>query len=539
MGIRCCNWLILTAIFVIAMGPLVSHHVYDDDGSAPNVDESWHLKENRFVQSSVCRSCFHSVATNESRCGQEIYRVFSQSKSSLAYAAAFVAKNNPACSMCDPQSCSIDEKRYWMFDKAAPAIVETNVISMQSIPHRLPSEAVVNISAWVSVDPPRRTYPLRQYWFDYNPSIVPLPPAYFPLFSDTASYLVSFRVSNQHYCMRPIDRKLLNGEIGLSGEETGRHPPETRDYLGLAVMNDNFTILAEAVVDLKAAGFQQAEDFRLFRLGDYVYVSSYDLVAPIFLSNTEKHDHIELKAIFTSKGFDSAYIGRNIACAPCERTRACGKNINYFASAGKTFAEIWPSPPHLVRGIDLTVPCDRVQKPLTHVDESPPHNMSFATTEELDFPMLSVHEKVLTRGRGGSCCIEMHHPASPQTLLVGVSHSKTPSQGRTVQNVTSNHYLSHFYAFEKEPPFRLIARSGYFCFGFPTLGISPVVKLTRFRSLRIGRSFSNCPRIHFVSGITTKRVESTDHVVLTMGINDCFSSLVTITFSEVSRLLFG
>lgn len=49
-------------------------------------------------------------------------------------------------------------------------------------------------------------------------------------------------------------------------------------------------------------------------------------------------------------------------------------------------------------------------------------------------------------------------------LMLGVSHTKTPFRRKKLENITEgNHYLSRFYAFENEAPYRVVALSGYFC----------------------------------------------------------------------------
>jgi hypothetical protein len=192
---------------------------------------------------------------------------------------------------------------------------------------------------------------------------------------------------------------------------------------------------------------------------------------------------------------------------------------------------------------------------------------SFATVEELYFPTLRVEESIFTRGRGGACCIRVNRkllqqqhnatitnkrPHHETPLLIGVQHVKTPSQrnrklaslgNKSSAVIMANHYLSQFYAFEAEPPFRLVALSGLFCLGFPQPNdpdyhAVPALSVTTWRKLILGRNTPwECPRIHFVSGITYK-VNDPTTVVLTYGINDCVARIVEVSIEDILSLLF-
>ena len=380
-------------------------------------------------------------------------------------------------------------------------------------------------------------------------------------------YLASFRVSNQHYCFHPADRQRMAG-----GTPTQKSKQVGRDYLGLAVLDGNWRVRMDTVVDLKAAGFAGAQDFRLFVLNQQVYITSNDLIAPIWLTTTTttgtkhsasvpdavKDNYLIAPTVFddsisTSNSKLQVWVRKQPSCAPCSRTRGfCGKNFNYFAdpSNGKVMVEIWPTGPHTVRRIDLNKSCERGLESITIVDDtSAPITPLLATVEELDFPTLSRRESILTRGRGSACCVPMHrrnNSGRRELLLVGLQHSKTPSQNnrRLPGNLTANHYLSSWYAFEPTPPFRVVAQSAWFCLGFPDEDDDsvPLLRATSWRKLELGGSGStserpyNCPRIHFVSGVTLAP-DDPSTVIVAYGINDCFSRFVRVKLPEAS--LFG
>ena len=235
----------------------------------------------------------------------------------------------------------------------------------------------------------------------------------------------------------------------------------------------------------------------------------------------------------------------------------CGKNFNYFDDGaprehpGVKMVEIWPSPPHLVRSVDVRQPCQRalpVQEQIMEETPRAPPEPTFYTVEQALFPEVGVN--MLTRGRGGSCCLPLEYTDSQgytSRLWMGVEHSKTPSQRHGIKRLPAqlqpNHYISRLYAFERTSPYRLVARSGYFCLGFPTEdecndNHPPLVRATAWRKLALGANATfDCPRIHFISGMVLD-VENPSHVLVAYGVNDCLSRIVRVRLSELQRLLF-
>ena len=550
--------------------------VSSDDGSSEKKDGSVHLHLNEwgvlqshpsekkdnslttsggFVQDALCRGCRHALASSKLRCGATLpgYPKDEASYLALQLAAAQIAAAYPYnCLVCDPKSCSSADKQFWRYDRVFPrAFVSgerAQPLILSSLPkkHRIPA-TTRNVTTYFhsSAD---HVYPSHEYLFAYNPSIVILPQALQLTIKSTLSfskqepvYLASFRVSNQNYCFHPADQKVMNGLADLNGNPTGRHKLPAKNWLGLALMNSQLQILVDTVLDLQQAKFSEVEDFRLFVLEDQVYIASYDILAPFYFEPGE--DRVEIPTVFEkdSSSFGTVYVRSFVSCAPCERARGyCGKNFNYFTlqsmPAGTALTEIWPSPPHMVRSIDLKSPCNRGLQAEQFLDQDKrPPKTSFATVESIYFPHLSTRHSLLTRGRGGACCIKMERRNS--TFLVGIRHSKTPSQGnRLPKNLTDNHYLSQLYAFEPVPPFRIVAQSGYFCLGFGSDNEHPMVRLTNWRKLQLGTEF-NCPRIHFVSGLTLS-VDDPSLALVAWGVNDCYSRIEHVRVSDLEKLLF-
>lgn len=499
---------------------------------------SWYDTQYPAATDSLCGGCRHAIADEEkNRCGFWILDFQAKFQLNPIQAAEKVAQQFPnTCGICQPQSCSVKSKIYWRYDRVGPRIDHAQTLQLTSIPsiHRLTPQAVSNVTDYFSV--PEHVYPQVEYLFEYNPSLVRLPMSQRPiLVEESPVYLASFRVSNQHYCFAPSDRKLLMG---------GQKAP-MKDWLGLALLRQDLTVIQDVVVDLKKAHFASAQDFRLFVLHDQLYISSYDILAPLWLipplgaTNT-----MILPIVF---GDLEIAVRDFVSCAPCNKKNHrgyCGKNMNYFVDANQeSVVEIWPSPPHLVRTLNTDAQCLRNETPDSRVDGSqPPVHPSFASIEELHFPGFSRWESLLTRGRGGACCVSLSHPATGETLLVGIQHSKTIHQGpkRLPGNVEPNHYLSSVYAFEPKPPYRIVAQSGYFCLGFPSQpeqDANPLVRATTWRKLVLGEEF-DCPRISFVSGMTLKE-DDPFTVIIAYGINDCVSRMIEVPMSDLERLLFA
>jgi hypothetical protein len=160
-----------------------------------------------------------------------------------------------------------------------------------------------------------------------------------------------------------------------------------------------------------------------------------------------------------------------------------------------------------------------------------------------------------TTGRGGD------RRNSGKLLLVGIAHTKVswkpwysrpgvPQEEK--DRVPHTHYVTLFYAFDAYPPFKVRARSGYFCLGHappspsgqggelpPTEGgvFNPHSVLTRNRMLRQNNVTFDCPQISYVSSFIEKAGD-TSRTIVGYGMNDCTGRLVEVRKSEIARLLY-
>lgn len=85
-------------------------------------------------------------------------------------------------------------------------------------------------------------------------------------------YLASYRVSNQQSCFHP---DVTLAMIGGSWKDR----PKQKDYLALALLRSDLSIIQDVVVDFPPHRLQ--DDFRLFVLHGQVYVGSRCWIAPV------------------------------------------------------------------------------------------------------------------------------------------------------------------------------------------------------------------------------------------------------------------
>jgi len=168
-----------------------------------------------------------------------------------------------------------------------------------------------------------------------------------------------------------------------------------------------------------------------------------------------------------------------------------------------------------------------------------------------------------TAAHGGACCVLLSKEElggnHNEPLFVGIGHTKViwkpwynkdkiPQEKK--DRVPHTHYVSLFYAFETQAPFRIRARSGYFCLGhappsdadgkLPTGEggtFNPHSTLTRSRMLLQNNKVFDCPQMHFVSSFIEKANEP-ETAIIGYGLNDCYGRLVQVSKSEIVRLLY-
>ncbi|KAL3911420.1 MAG: hypothetical protein SGILL_007288 [Bacillariaceae sp.] len=205
------------------------------------------------------------------------------------------------------------------------------------------------------------------------------------------------------------------------------------------------------------------------------------------------------------------------------------------------------------------------KQPITPYDDSdkePYLDPSFKTIDEELFP--EQLGRIFLGDRGSACCTEMVDPVLNKTVNVAVVHPKTRFPGKNLpEGVFPNTYLSRWIAFSPEHPYRIVARSGMFCLGYPS-DIDGLVKnitndnvasgsyqyplaTTEMNPLSFGGVPHNCPRIHFVMGLIDKIVDDendhgntthSDSVLISYGVSDCLSRIVEVSKADIHAMLW-
>ena len=458
---------------------------------------------------------------------------FLRAATSLAYNVSI----NEPCRRCDPSSCTADDKKYYRIDNVAPTPKSGTTHFLHSIParHRIPKHALKNLTSYFSDK--ENVHPVRKYFFEFNPSIVTLPKSQRTI--QKAAYLASFRVSTCHDCVPSADDyiKMMNGP---------RSSVSHTEYLGLAILDENLTILKELVVDMKKFMYR-FQDPRLFVLNDQLYIGSYHSIRPLWLTlptmdqkNIGKLSHVwhddEIPKKLLIKGIT---VGKSGYCSKDTKTQKSGKNLNYFVdSKNDTVLEVKAMGPY--EKMNFSNVCniqEKSQATFIQNNSSMPYP-SFGATDELDLSRQHYFEAVYTDDRGSACCVSIQHPDG-RSLRLGISHSKTIF-GKGNRKLASNQFFSSFYAFEAESPYKVVARTGRFCFGFSSESErdNPYSKMQMSTMKMISIEYPRCPRIHFVSGMVEKADDPTK-LIVAYGVNDCVPRMVVIDKSDVLRMLFA
>lgn len=153
------------------------------------------------------------------------------------------------------------------------------------------------------------------------------------------------------------------------------------------------------------------------------------------------------------------------------------------------------------------------------------------------------HERPLMRYRGTSQLIDLK--LNNTDVKVGISHTVHGLKG---DNSTAKRtYLSQFYAFLPYPPFEVVAVTGNFCFnhmdesdsGYSAQWISQRPIANRTEPVLIMRKDVRCPRITFATGMTEMIGNGGMDVIITYGVDDCYSRSIIVPKNKIKMLLQG
>jgi ribosomal protein S27AE len=510
---------------------------------APTVQRN--LSTPSFVKHSVCTGCYLADSGNHQRpCGKILASQRAKKSYSMIEAGRELARANEMCGRCDPSSCLEHEKRYWRPDDVAPQIEYAQTHFLKSIPetNRVPADRLQNLSEYFSEMEDGK----RVFLFEFNPSIVKLPESQRPSIEVSGSsaskqpvYLAAYRISNMHACI--VEPETL--EVMASKILPKKKP---RQYLGLAFLDSNLNIVQETMLDVRVT-MPHFEDPRLFILHDQIFIGSYSNLVQIYVvpPNGSGEDILRVPAMMGESNM-TLYVRNRIFCSRDDEARRLGKNLVYFVdSDNRTMIELMSMGDKEM--LDAAVDCSAPfrNKTLPHYVQTNVAALplpSFATMDELHYVKHGVYAPALTFQRGSACCVAMENPdPDGPPLLLGISHSKSryKQRGLPDANVPFNSYFSAFYAMEAKAPYRVVARTGNFCFGRSApdeAGGNPYANLNQ-ENLWIGNT-QNCPRIHFVSGMVEK-ADDDSKLIVSYGVNDCAPRLVVIAKDDVQKMLFA
>ena len=225
--------------------------------------------------------------SNEATCWNRIRHLLDWNPNNLtvAQAAIDIATEHPdQCDRCHPATCRNSDKRYWHVDRVAPKIHHSVTLYLKSLPeqYRLPIQALDNWTEYFKDGNNSRPY--REYFLEYNPSIVQLPAD--QKVNPDAEYLVCFRVSNCYIHMFEEDK--VSDMVG--GLE--QFYENLQEYYGFATLRADLTIVDETVVQahhVMTDHGRKTEDMRLVVIKDQMYLKVDNRVFPMWLVSPTRH----------------------------------------------------------------------------------------------------------------------------------------------------------------------------------------------------------------------------------------------------------
>lgn len=392
---------------------------------------------------------------------------------------------------------------------------------------------------------------------------------------DAVRYVAVFRVSNHAHCF---------GDLGM------KSPDVFQNYLGMALLDKNLTIIegSDVVMDINQAFKSkrmdnQLQDCQLLSAPTHysqdhekMFLLCNSYLTPVLLRRRKPEVQSKLtsnkhtvKNIF-GNGLELSLIGDNLSGQEQKKNFLSlqlipeAKNMHIFACKRQFYLEIWPSSPHIVREINLLFPSnsiDRVYQPFSETGV----DIVSKVDSPLSFDPPDSHRALnfeSKQPRGTACCIHMNWKNSH--VLVGIAHERTASTAKVFLNQFEKaSYLSQFYAFKPYPPFDLVMKSGYFCFGWAEIDDvgcdnqpfacevenfegsieNPTTKIfgDKFplhNGLILVNEAYNCPKIQFATGIVEKS-DDEDIVLISYSVNDCYPRTIQVSKDKILDMLAG
>ena len=515
------------------------------------------------LEAGFCGAECRSILTKmrQLNCEQVAFETATRLNISLSQAVAVEIQKNGGieCEPCNAELCNDNSRLYRRYNEAAPAILGakssylTTILKDRRIPRQLLQGDIVERNKQLEsfFSDPSNVHPKRKYLFEYNPTLIKLPAKEIPnIKGETPVYLASYRVSTQQNCFSP------NMTLQMIGGSWDNRPMQ-RDFLALALLRSNLTPIREVVTKVPRS-LGKSEDFRLFVLHDQIYVGFRCKLVPLWLHQPDSLEGtFELaNAMVRNPHRLKAWMGRQFTyCSSYWKDKDNAKNLNWFVDgSNNSVVEMNPLDPHIVHKVDLTDGKDAAPHPANATTDTFVPRSTFKTMEEIDLPnRFNFSGSPFTAHRGGACCIPFDDPrplsvGKGKKLVLGVAHVKTPHGRKKLHGILKgNQYLSRWYAIEPVAPYRVVAMSGLWCLPtnpnsnhiFDASRDNPYENLPQWSPLEIaGRTYNDCPSIHFISGMTEK-ADDPGKLIVAYGVEDCTSWFVEVSIAEVIGLLFN
>mmetsp|Transcript_27448 Transcript_27448/g.56209 ORF Transcript_27448/g.56209 Transcript_27448/m.56209 type:complete len:447 (-) Transcript_27448:68-1408(-) len=416
-----------------------------------------------------------------------------------------------------------------------------------------------------------------------------------------SKYLATFRLSSVHSCGFPtvefwnkpvnylglaiLDERLQVATLPPGTIATGVSP-------SLDMIVDINALLRHIFTGKGTKKYFVFEDVRLFIIHNQLYMSIRMFLFPICITidhhgiessqappspamckGNASSSMTELPAIYRSNDHMHLFVAGNALSLNCNTTDC--KNFQFFevknehgdTSKSNTLKEHWASMPRLIIDHGQDIYKQFVEDSQYYKDpETSKKLLPMRGKEIMSFGLPlprsnssqlidnAIGKYFIPRDRGSACCIQIEKkyyndlfPSDPpESIMVGITHKKTALRMPSSLGRKSFIYLSNLYAFSSHHPYQYIARSGLFCFGFTnnqTDSTSYSVanaysELTKVQRVEFHGVSYDCPRIHFVSGITEKVGDET-RVIVAYGVNDCVSRFVEILKRDLMIHLFS
>ena len=397
----------------------------------------------------------------------------------------------------------------------------------------------------------------------------------------TVRYVAIYRAYTGCNCFGPDP----NREMMKAGEQLS--------YLAVALLDEHLDVVpgTDTLVDLNAGPRrtkywrQPLEDCRIFALRGGIYLLCNEEMKRIRIRRKTKRMETKMNADHGRReDHKIPYVYENIYGDGLEITLigsngkvGGGKNFNVFRTLAPNnrtsdnittgiydyYLQLYPSPHryrrlmisdgklddgeahldlHLIEWAPGEIPLPSFDTPDAVNDILKCSDGSTNCTAPISVPFF--HDM----DHGSACCVQLK--LRGKEVMVGISHQKLSPRKPFWEDDLLHRYdhfgidrfVSRFIAYNVEPPFDIVARSGWFCLGFGSEdeGTAEGGNALSGRNANARLDLFNdtyaCPIIHFVSGLSDV-VGDEERLILGYGVNDCHPRMFMVEKSDIVKML--